>query len=444
MNSVKKIITCLMMGLCYGLSAQTSYSLAECIDFTLEHHPSMGIFENNEGIARAQTTQSIAGYLPQVNGSANFTDNLKLQTTVLPAGIFGPQPAEVQFGTQYNTVVGVDFNQTIYDQSKIIGIQAGKPYEAMTGLQQELNKETLIYNTAIAYFQVLILREQRSILESNKHKFEELVLTLTNQQKQGVVLSKEVDRLKVSLSTTNYQLEDVVRKEQLAVNSLKNAMGMALDQSLTIREDLDYESFASFQMRNELAIESLTSFKINEQQIALQEINVKMQRAKYLPSLNFVGRYAYQSLNNDFDQAFSDWNNFSYIGLGLKVPIFSGLGRYSKLHEEQLILENDRSNFLLNQRNMELNFENASVSVGTSYASFKSNWDNLNLAKELLEVTEYQYKQGAVGLIDFLNDDTAYKNAQSNYVNSLYNLMISQLNYQKAQGTLMEFIDTLK
>ena len=441
---MRLLTTCMALMWLFSLHAQETYSLAECIEYTLKNHPSMGVYENNERIARAQTTQSIAGYLPQVNGSANFTDNLKLQTTVLPAGIFGPQPAEVQFGTQYNTVVGVDFSQTIYDQSKIIGIKAGKPYEAMTQLQQELNKESLMYNTAIAYFQVLILREQRSILESNQNKFEELVATLSTQQKQGVIMSKEVDRAKVSLNTTNYQLEDVVRKEQLSVNTLKNTMGMSLDHPLTIREDLDYESFSSFPMNNELALEYLTSFKINEQQIALQEINVKMQRAKYLPSLNFVGKYAYQSLNNDFSQAFTDWNNFSYIGLGLKVPIFSGLGRYSKLHEEQLILENDRSNFLLNQRNMQLNFENASVSVGTAYTSFKSNWDNLHLAEELLEVTEYQYKQGAVGLIDFLNDDTAYKNAQSNYINSLYNLMISQLNYQKAQGSLMEFIDTLK
>jgi len=43
-----------------------------------------------------------------------------------------------------------------------------------------------------------------------------------------------------------------------------------------------------------------------------------------------------------------------------------------------------------------------------------------------------------------LNDDTAYKNAQSNYINSLYNLMLSQLNYQQAKGTLLSFLKQIK
>lgn len=428
----------------FASHAQNSLSLTECVDFTLQYHPSVSIYENNQAIARKQTTQSIAGYLPQVNGSANFTDNIKLQTTVLPAGAVSPEPAEVQFGTQYNTVVGVDFSQTIYDQAKIVGIKAGKPYEEMTKLQEEQNKEMLIYNTASAYFQVLIAREQRTILEANRQKYEEMVSMLTLQESKGVVMAKDVDRVRVNLNATNYQIEDVERSGQFALNSLKNAMGMALDSTLKISEELDYESFSKVRMSSQLVLEQLTAFKINQQQIALQEISVKMQQAKYVPTLNFVGKYANQSLDNNFDNAFANWNDFSYIGLALKVPVFNGFARQSKLHEERLKLENEENNFVINQRNMRLNFDNAAISVGTAYSSFRSNWDNLQLAKDLLDITEYQYQQGAVGLTDYLNDDTAYKNAQSNYINSLYHLMISQLNYQKAQGTLMEFIDTLK
>lgn len=441
---MRYIFLFLWIGWSFSALAQDSFTLSECIDYTLDNHPSVSVYENNREIARAESNQSVASYLPQVMGSAGIIDNLELQTTILPAGLKGPESAEVQFGTQFNTTVGIDVNQTIYDQSKIMGIKAGEPYEEMTRLQQEQNKETLIYNTATAYFQVLIYNEQLSILESNKHKYEELVATLSFQEQKGVVLENDVDRVRVNLSATNYQIKDARTQIQLALNALKNAMGMPYSVPLEVVKAIDYASFANMQMEEELILDNLTEIKINQKQIALQEIDVKMTRASYIPTLNFVGKYATQTLSNEFEDAFSGWNEYSYVGLSLQVPIFSGLGRINKLHEANLKLENEQSNYLINSQNLQLRFENAKTSVGTAYSSFQSNLDNLNLAKKLLDVTEYQYQQGVVSLTDYLNDDTAYKNAQSNYIKSLYGLIINQLDYQKSQGTLLEFISTIK
>lgn len=440
---MKYFILFLTTAIWWEVDAQ-DFSLGDCIDFTLKNHPAVSIYENNMEIAKNQTAQSIALYLPQVNGVANFTDNMKLQTTVLPAGTFGQEPTEVQFGTQYNTTMGIDFSQTLYDQSKIVGIKASQPYEQMTQLQKEQNTETLVYNTATAYFQVMIHREQLNALTVNQAKYEELLQTMKFQQSKGVLLEKDVNRIQVNLNATQYQIEDVTRKHNSAFNSLKNAMGMALDSELELKNEMDYESFAKLNINHQLEMEQLTAYKINQQVVALQEVNVQMQKAKYTPTLNLVGKYAYQSMSNEYSSAFSNWNDFSYIGLSLKIPIFNGMARTSKYKEEQFKLDNERHSFLMNQRSLKLNYENAYNAVETAFGTYKSNLDNLNLSKELLEVTEYQYKQGTVGLIDYLNDDMASKNAQSNYINSLYSLMISHLNYQKAQGTLVEFSATLK
>ncbi|UZR96400.1 TolC family protein [Chondrinema litorale] len=441
---MRYFILILFIGCIASANAQTGFTLSECIDYTLNNHPTLSVYENNRSIAKAQSSQSVASYLPQVTGSANFTDNLKLQTTILPAGTFGPEPAEVQLGTQFNTVVGVDFSQTIYDQSKITGIKAGKPYEAMTKYQEELNKEVITYNTAKAYFQVLTFKEQLSLLYSNQEKYEEMLSVLQYQFEKGVVLQKDVDRAKVNLNSINYQIEDATTKEQLALNTLKNTMGMPLDSTLLVQEAIDYELFATADMHNDLSLERLTEVQINKKQIELQEINLQMQKAKFSPTLDFVGKYGSQALSQDFDDAFSDWRSFSYVGISLKLPLFTGFKRSSQVKEEKLNLENELTNFEINKRDLKLRFENAQTSVGTAYSSFQSNRDNMQLSKKLLDVTEYQYQQGVASLTDYLNDDTAYKTAQTNYINSLYNLMVTQLDYQKSQGSLLQFINTIK
>lgn len=440
---MKYILFILLAGCVAEASGQDRYSLRQSVDFALKHHPSVFVYENNIGIAQAKSTQAISGYLPQASGSATLTDNLKLQTNVLPAGIFGPEPREIQFGTRYNNNLAIDLSQTIHDPGKIAGIRANKPYLAMTRLQQEQNKEELAYNTAYAYFQVLICGEQIAIQTANKVKYEQMLTALVHQYEKGTVLEKDVDRVKVNLSATNYQLEDAVTKRELAVNSLKNAMGLPLEASLAVADSVDYEHFAGGNTSDTFEPEALTELKIGEKSIEVQQASVLTKQAGYLPTVSAVGRVATQSLAANFSDAFSTWKGYSYVGLSVNVPIFSGFKRQGQVKEEKLKLENERRNFKLNEESFKLQFENARTSVGTTYATYQSNRDNMALAAKLRAVTEYQYQRGVANLTDFLNDDAAYKAAQSNYINSLYNLIISQLNYQKSRGNLLPFLTSL-
>lgn len=154
----------------------------------------------------------------------------------------------------------------------------------MIRLQQEQNKENLIYNTATAYFQVLIYREQLVILQSDQHKYQEMVSVLGYQLKKGAILEKDVDRVKVNLNTINYQIEDATTRQQLALNTLKNAMGMPLESPLVVEEIVDYELFANMTTNDSLDLEALTDVKINRKSVELQELNVKMQRASFMPT----------------------------------------------------------------------------------------------------------------------------------------------------------------
>lgn len=441
---MKYLFLVLLAGISAASSAQSFFSLKDCIDYTLLHHNSVKVYANNSNIARAKSAQTVGLYLPAINGSATMVDNMQLQSTVLPAGIFGPDPKIVQLGTKYNTNLSVDVNQTIYDQSKIVAINTNKPYVQMTELQQQQNKEQITYNTATAYFQALIFKEQLTLLRINEHKYEEMAKVLEYQFSKGTVLEKDVDRVKVNLNTTRYQIEDAYTKENLALNSLKNAMGMELNTILEISDSINYESLVYTPMTNQLTPGNLTETRINELAVTLQEYSLRSKKASYLPTLSFSGKWGNQALNNDFSKAWYDWNNYSYVALSLNVPLFNGLRKKNAVKEEKLKLNNEQLNLKINQQNLQLRYDNAKSSVTTAFSAYKSNKDNMELAKKVLSVTDYQYQLGVASLTDYLNDDAAYKAAQTNYINSLYNLMISQLSYQQSQGSLPEFLNSIK
>src|SRR5690606_17826614 len=101
-------------------------SLKDCIQYSLNNHPTTTVYSNQVSIAENQNREGLAGYLPQVNISGSLDDNIKRQVTVIPAGTFGPEPTTVQFGNQYASAVTGQLDQVIYDQTLINSIKASK------------------------------------------------------------------------------------------------------------------------------------------------------------------------------------------------------------------------------------------------------------------------------------------------------------------------------
>lgn len=436
--------TFLLLVSAVGAHAQQSFSLSDCIQYSLSNHATIKVEENNWLIAKEKEKQALATYLPQINSSATFVDNIKLQTTVIPAGIVSPAEVEVPLGTQFNTNAAIDFTQTIFDKSKIASIKANKPYQQLTELQKQQNTENVAYNAAVAYFQLLILQEQQKTLQNNKVEYEAALKTLSSQVKSGVVLQKDYDRVLVSLNSTNYQIEDGVAKENVAINTLKNAIGMPLNEPLFIKVDENFEAYAILDISSDYDPANSLELKMQDQQIKLQSMDVKAKKGSFLPVLTAFGKFGSQSLSNDFNQAFSSWAGYSYIGLSANFPLFNGLKRKSVVAEAKLNLENDLKNHQITKDNLTLRYQNSSVSLRTAYSSYKSSKENMQLAKKLFEVTNYQYQKGMASFTDFMNDDNAYKNTQNNYLNSLFNLMLSKLNYEKSKGSLLLYLNNLK
>ncbi|HNK43066.1 MAG TPA: hypothetical protein PL002_17890, partial [Flavobacteriales bacterium] len=89
------------------IQAQQAFTLREALDYGRVHSANMVIAANERRRADAQAQEAVSGYLPQVNGYGQLDDNLKRQTTILPAGVFSDRPTPVQFGTQYITNVNL-------------------------------------------------------------------------------------------------------------------------------------------------------------------------------------------------------------------------------------------------------------------------------------------------------------------------------------------------
>lgn len=427
----------------FGQNSSES-SLKECILYSLENHPNSSIYQNQKQIAKQQNTEALSVFLPQINATGGIDYNAKLQTTVIPAGGFSPQEIKIRMGNPHSNSINLQWDQKIYDQSAMIGLKAMKVSEKIADLNVLKSNENIMYNTALAYYQVQVLDEKIALLQDNQKQYTELLRIMQLQLEKGVIKQTDFDRTKVTVNNIQAQLSIANNNKKLALNRLKQAMGMPLESNLQIQASNFNEEEIQLELESKADISNRFDIQINKENLFLQQMDLRSKKAAYLPTISGYARYGALSYSQSFNTSFDTWYDYSTIGLKLNVPIFSGLRKYSQVKQSQLKLQNVALQNKLVETQYQLEYQNAYTQMLSSFSDLKQNKLNLELAKSVYENVNLQYQEGQSSLSDFLNSDMSYKEAQSNYTNALLNFLSARLDVEKTKGTLANYIQNLK
>ncbi|HXH19900.1 MAG TPA: TolC family protein [Chitinophagales bacterium] len=430
----------------FFMKAQNGWGLKECITYGLEHHLSNEIHRANMEKAKQQTNENIALYFPQISGDVYFDDYLKRQTQFISfSGLDSFQSAqdiEIRTGTKFATTASVQFDQTLFDKVLLNSFRGLKPNRTVAQLTFRQNQEALIYNIAQAYIQVYVIRQQIALLRENVRKYEKLLEIVSLQVEKGVAKKVDRDRIVVALNNTKSQLSVAESNYELGLNRLKNAVGLELSAEITLKDSVTIGPVDK-KMDNAFDVSGKTEIQLQQNTIRLLEVQRNRISGAYYPRLAFYAKYANQSLSNEFSNAFSEWNDYYSIGLKLEVPIFDGLQKRAQSKQAGLAIQNARYNLKLNEDAFRLQYQNASTQLNRARLNLENNNQNVKLAKDVFDNTALQYQQGVAPLSEFINAETSYKEAQSNYITSMLNYYMAVIDFEKAKGTLEAFYRNL-
>lgn len=449
MNRLKVIIGLAIACIPVVLQAQKKLSLQESLEYGLLHNPNVAIAQYDVDNARYRNREGYGTYLPQINGSFTLDDNLKLPVTVIPAGAFpgSTEDSYLRFGLQYNAQAVLQLDQTIYDQSKITGFKAYKPAVQLSEQQKKAQEEDIAYNIAVSYMQILVLKEQIKMLDNNLESYSQLLKITDLQKQKGVITEVDYNRLRINVANIESQLSWAKSNMKVAENNLKIHMGLPLETLIELTDTNNVDNVADqaagvapFNVNNR------TEVQILEKSLFLQEIQWKMMKHTYVPTLGFYARYGGMAYNNDFGRIWKSdqWFDFATIGIKVSVPIFDGMVRLNKAKQQKMTVMKERKQLELYKMQFQLQYDNAMVQNERSKNNVINDKNNLDLSEQVFQQTSLQYEKGVANLSDLVNVENARKDALTNYINSLLNLRISQLELEKANGNILNFLGIKK
>jgi len=425
---------------------QQQWDLKACIDYGLKNNRNTAIYANEKREADAKAKEALAAYLPSVSVTGTFDNNLKVQESIIPAGILGPTDTKIAFSKKFNTNGTAQLDQVIFDQSLLTGLRANKFSIEQSELNIKKSEETIIYNIANAYYQIFVYREQLALLKDNQQTYQKQMELSAMQVKKGVVLKKDLDKITVDYNNSISKIRVAESNLTLSENQLKYEMGYEINQSLAVKSSRDSvkdESIAFSVKKGEFLPGELTDYRLSAVNSKLLEIDQKRIKAGALPKLTGYARYGAVGFGDKAGPSFSELSPFSVVGLKLSIPIFDFFKRNAQYGQAKYKYLNSVESLKMDEGKYRLDFENAYTKVIQAHSNLENDGRNIDLAKSVFRTTDLQYQKGVTDLTEWLTAQNSLKEAQNNYLNSLYTFYQARIDLEKASGTLKTFYNNL-
>lgn len=449
MKSIKMILF-LLIGILGAeiAKAQQVITLKDALTYAMKNNETVRKARLNMEDGKYQTQEIRAQALPQINATGSLTDNLIIQKSPLPGEIIG-RPGEtvlVAFGQKWNSAIQVQASQAIFNQSVFTGLKAAKSGEDFYRLSAELSEEDVLQQVATAYYQVLVTREQISVINSNLKSLQTTQNIIGTQYDNGLAKKIDVDRVKVSLTNTKTKRVELLNAVTQQENILKFYMGMPISSDITIPKiELTKISNDAIAVEDSLNTELLTQFKVINKQKELLTFQKKANQAEYFPKLSFNTNYAYTGISQRFDlyknNSTAQWFDASSIGLTLNIPIFDGFGRRSRVNQADVAIRKINEDIRNAKQSLNLAYSNAKIQIKNSVNTISSQKENQRLAQEIYVSTENNYRNGLASLTDLLDSENSLTEAQNSYTQALLNYKLAEIQLIKSNGNIKSLLN---
>ncbi|WP_317039556.1 TolC family protein [Rufibacter roseus] len=88
------------------------------------------------------------------------------------------------------------------------------------------------------------------------------------------------------------------------------------------------------------------------------------------------------------------------------------------------------------QRRINTEYQTALADYKSDYNDWLTLQSNLEIAQEVYNIIKLQYNEGIKTYLDLIVAENDLRTAQVNYYNSLYNVLSSKLDVERALGTI--------
>ena len=478
----------LLAGMAQTVDAQRLLNLDSCRALALKNNKQMSISRVKKEVAANVRKAARTKYLPHISalGGYEFTSkeisilnndqkealsslgtNLKdgIVSSVGPYAQILPPALQQQLGTDLTRMAGfldmggqsivnafrtdtrnmfagaILLTQPVFMGGAIVAMnKMADTGELLAANSEEAKRQSTLFNIDQAYWQVVSLRHKQKLAQSYLDLVKKLDGDVQKMIKEGVATRSEGLSVSVKVNEAEMAVIKVNDGLVLAKMLLCQLCGLPVSEQVVLTDeetaDLGAVEVAP-QMNVEQAFENRPELKMLQNVVDMGKQTTNLLKAGNLPQVMLTGGYMVSNPNlfNGFEKKFAGvWN----VGVLVRVPIWNwgdvaykvraskGATTIATLQRDEarelIELQVNQSAFKVNEANKKLELAKAST----------------ERADENLRTANLGFSEGVISSTTVMEAQTAWLQAQSQKIDAEIDVKLSQVNLQKAMGTLSE------
>jgi outer membrane protein TolC len=460
------MIPFLLLGL--SIQAQEQLSLQQCRDLALQNSQQVEIAQAQMNAAEAQKNAARAMYLPNVSASLTgiYRHEEVSQELYMPTYAFNPltgqlepnvamhpltgqpilddagnpvfnmyayMPLELSMKGAY--MAGVTVEQPLYAGGQIYqGNQMAKLGVQMANNNIELQQQNVILDVDQAYWMYVAVAEKVKLANEAVKTLEELLTLVQNNVDAGMIHKNELLKVQVQLNQAKLDQQKAKSGLELSRMALCRMIGKPFDTAVIPNDTLIQVSDSLLLTMGSESYTSRPEYRLLQQQILLQEKQVKLTRGQFLPSAGV--QLGYSSVGGIELSGEEITNSGTMVMASVSVPIFHfGEGHYKVKAEQQKLMQRQLE-LEQNSELMQLQLEKTKFDVKDARLRVQMAEEALVQADENLKVNQDFYTYGKALLTDVLMAQTQWQQAYSELIDAKTDYKIKETMYLKASGQM--------
>lgn len=351
-------------------------------------------------------------------------------------------------------------SQLIYSEPVLANIKIKKLLNQAQKYATKQEVNATVFSTYQLYLNILFAKSNVNIQKENLEALNKNLELAELQADIGAKNKSDVYRWKSEVANTTQNLIEAQTALIIAKTSLNTFLNNSLGNEFDIKDiNLESDLFGYYQnnllvsqIKNPQAIKKISQYLYayasknfpSVQQLeysikALERQKKSNNRAFYLPnvSLGFTQSEILQraGLASSPTSELSNFvDSFWSVGVTVSYPLFEGnrkniTRRQTNIQKDQLMLQKKE---LVN--NLELSIQNALVNLITSQTNILLSKKSADNAQKNFDISYDLYLESVISIVQFLDAQNAALGAKLNYINSIYNYILSFAELENSIG----------
>jgi cobalt-zinc-cadmium efflux system outer membrane protein len=384
--------------------AQRKYKIDELMELAIEKNPSVYSALSDIDIAKGELRAAKAYPNPDLEFSLAKGKSREDNSSEAEFGISVIQPIEWPLKRLYRR-------------------KAGEEEVKISQFEKEAVKAELIFTTKQLYYSILLAKKDVDIARQNLDTSKTLLSIIERRVELGE--SRELDFIKSRIETLKSERELIRAETNLSTVKaiLKRFIGNSLKKDFDLEGEIGPPAVIfSLEEIAQKTADFNPQLKAQKAEVKRTAFSLLEQKHLIVPDIFLQGFY-----EKELDKTALGG------GIGISIPFW---------YQNQGGIQSARAE----ERKADFDLKLLEIEIGNSleeeYKNYRVAFEQskifseelLDRAKRSLEITQFSYEQGEIGLLDVLDTLRTYRDTLNEYYQILYEFYISKITLEKISG----------